>query len=62
MIWLLPKIWRGIKALARAIGRIFGRRPEPDPAAAGTSASSSSGGGGPAGIALSLPSGHDEPR
>ncbi|OSM00183.1 DUF4126 domain-containing protein [Magnetofaba australis] len=23
--WLLPKIWRGIKALARRIGRIFGR-------------------------------------
>lgn len=32
MIWLLPKIWAGLKAVFRAIGRLFGRKdPEPDP-------------------------------
>lgn len=56
MIWLLPKIWRGIKALTRAIGRLFGRRPEPEAATASASASSGVDGDGPAGIALSLPS------
>ncbi len=31
MVWLLPKIWRGIRAVLAAIGRAFGgRRPEPD--------------------------------
>lgn len=36
MIWLLPKLWRGIKAVFRAIGRLFGREypPEQEPAAA----------------------------
>mgnify|MGYP000459642090 CR=1 FL=1 len=36
MIWLLPKLWRGIKAVFRAIGRLFGRDypPEQEPAAA----------------------------
>jgi hypothetical protein len=30
VIWALPKIWRGIKALLRAIGRLLGgRKPEP---------------------------------
>lgn len=29
MIWLLPKIWRGLKAVFRAIGRLFGRKDEP---------------------------------
>ncbi|MEM7017965.1 MAG: DUF4126 domain-containing protein [Pseudomonadota bacterium] len=24
MIWLLPKIWRGVKAVFRAVGRLFG--------------------------------------
>jgi len=62
MIWLLPKIWRGIKALARAIGRLFGRQPAPDTATASASASSGGDGDGPAGISLSLPSGSDEPR
>lgn len=62
MIWLLPKIWRGIKALARAIGRLFGRQPEPQPATAAASASTAGESGGPEGIALSLPSGSDEPR
>ncbi len=62
MIWLLPKIWRGIKTLARAIGRLFGRQPEP---AAATSGATSSAGGeadGPPEIALSLPSGSDKPQ
>lgn len=27
-IWLLPKIWRGLKAVFRAIGRLFGRKDE----------------------------------
>jgi len=62
MIWLLPKIWRGIKALARSIGRLFGRPPEPETATAGAGASSGGNGDRPAGIELSLPSGHDEPR
>lgn len=35
MIWLLPKIWRGIKALARRIGRFFGARSEQEPIPAG---------------------------
>lgn len=29
MIWMLPKIWRGLKAVFRAIGRLFGRKDEP---------------------------------
>lgn len=29
--WLLPKIWRGIVGLFRAIGRLFGRRETPAP-------------------------------
>jgi hypothetical protein len=64
MIWLLPKIWRGIKALARAIGRLFGQKPEPEMATASASADpgTASKGDGPAGIALSLPSGGEEPR
>lgn len=33
MIWLLPKLWRGIKAVFRAIGRLFGRRDEAEPVA-----------------------------
>lgn len=28
MIWLLPKIWRGLKAVFRAIGRLFGRKDD----------------------------------
>lgn len=24
MVWLLPKIWRGVRGIARAIGRLFG--------------------------------------
>ena len=33
MIWLLPKLWRGIKRLACAIGRLFGlcKKEEPVP-------------------------------
>lgn len=64
MIWLLPKIWRGIKALAQAIGRLFGQKPEPEAATANASADAgtASKGDGPAGIALSLPSGGEEPR
>ena len=56
MIWLLPKIWRGIEAVARAIGRLFGRRPEPAAGAAGAASSAGSEPDGPSGIALSLPS------
>ena len=42
VIWLLPKLWRGIKALFRAIARLFGGgRPE------------STAGGGPSGGASS---------
>lgn len=34
MIWLVPKLWRGIKAVFRAIGRLFGRKSdEPEPLA-----------------------------
>lgn len=64
MIWLLPKIWRGIKALARAIGRLFGQKPEPEMATASASADPGAApkGDGPAGIALSLPSAGEEPR
>ncbi|MFT5112783.1 MAG: hypothetical protein ACI8P9_002111 [Parasphingorhabdus sp.] len=28
MIWLLPKIWRGIKTVFRKIGSLFGRKPD----------------------------------
>ncbi|QTA80683.1 DUF4126 [Desulfonema limicola] len=32
MIWLLPKLWRGIKKVFAAIGRLFGRKePQPVP-------------------------------
>jgi hypothetical protein len=31
LIWLLPRLWRGIRGLFRAIGRLFGRRSEGDP-------------------------------
>ena len=31
--WLLPKIWRGVKRIFRAIGNFFrGRRPPEEPA------------------------------
>ena len=66
MIWLLPKIWRGVKALARAIGRLFGRRPEPDTATANASSGASSNATGESdgtpSIALSMPEGGGEPR
>ena len=29
MIWLLPKIWRGIKLVARKLGALFGRLKQP---------------------------------
>ena len=60
MIWLLPKIWRGIKGLARAIGRLFGQKPQPEAAPASASSSANSESGAPAGIALSLPAGSDD--
>lgn len=64
MIWLLPKIWRGIKALAPAIARLFGQKLEPEMATASASADpgTTPKGDGPAGIALSLPSGGEEPH
>lgn len=34
LVWLLPRLWRGIKAVGGAIGRAFGVR-EPEPPAAG---------------------------
>ena len=40
MIWLLPKLWRGIKKVFAAIGRLFGRNespPSPDAADSGIS-------------------------
>jgi hypothetical protein len=37
LIWLLPKLWRGIRALFRKIGSLFGgKAEEPPPAAAET--------------------------
>jgi len=33
-IWLMPRIWRGIKALFGRLARLFGARPAPEPAAA----------------------------
>lgn len=30
MIWLLPKIWRGIKLVARKLGALFSKFKEPD--------------------------------
>ena len=59
MIWLLPKIWRGIKAVPAAIGKTFGRRPQPEPTMAGARTRT---GDGPPEIALSLPSGGDNPE
>ncbi len=36
MIWLLPKIWRGMKMVARKLGALFGRtKEEPDPISRG---------------------------
>ena len=32
LIWLLPKLWRGIKKLFRGIGRLFGYKPKEEPA------------------------------
>jgi len=31
MIWLLPKLWRGLKRIFRFLGRLFGNDPEPPP-------------------------------
>lgn len=31
IIWLLPKLWRALKRLFRAIGEFFGGKPEPSP-------------------------------
>jgi hypothetical protein len=28
MIWLLPKLWRGIKKVFAAIGRLLGQKPK----------------------------------
>jgi len=28
LCWLLPRLWRGVKAVFRKIGALFGRRPE----------------------------------
>lgn len=40
MIWLLPKLWRGIKKVFAAIGRLFGKKePAPAPAPAETAES-----------------------
>ena len=36
LIWLLPKLWRGIRALFRKIGGLFGRRSGAPPPAAGS--------------------------
>jgi hypothetical protein len=36
MIWLLPKIWRGIKLVARKLGALFGKTPTPEPEAPAT--------------------------
>ncbi len=33
VIWMLPKIWRALKRIFRAIGNFFSGRPETDPAA-----------------------------
>jgi len=62
MIWLLPKIWRGIKAVARGIGRLFGRQPEPAAAAASTGADTGNGDDGTPSFALSMRAGDDEPQ
>lgn len=63
MIWLLPKIWSGIKALGRAIGRLFGAKLEPEAAAtAGASSRTRGESEGVPEIALSLPSGGEEPQ
>ena len=38
VIWLLPKLWKGIKAVFRAIGRLFGAgNPQPSPGGGGQS-------------------------
>ena len=62
MIWLLPKIWRGLKAVARTIGRFFGQTSAPEPTPERAAAGARSESDGPAGIALSLPSSGEEPR
>jgi hypothetical protein len=36
LMWLLPKVWRGVRGVFRAIGRLFGRAPERPPAGAGS--------------------------
>ncbi len=43
MIWLLPKIWRGIRAVAAAVGRIFGGQAPTAAAGPGPSANASAG-------------------
>ena len=53
MIWLLPKIWRALKAVYRKLQSLFGGKPsvaaDPPPKASGTSAASAE-----PGFALSL--------
>lgn len=52
MIWLLPKIWRGVLAVFRTLGRWLGFGQEASVAAEGTAATSA-----PAASAEALPSG-----
>ncbi len=43
LFWVLPKLWRGIKSLFSAIGRLFGHKPTP--AATGREVTAAVGGG-----------------
>jgi hypothetical protein len=38
LVWLLPKLWRGVKAVFGAIGRLLGLSPRPVPAGHGPAA------------------------
>lgn len=59
MIWLLPKIWRGLKVVARTVARMIGRQPRLAPGAGDTASRPREPGTAPE-IALSLPS--DPPK
>ena len=50
LVWLLPKIWRGIAAVARAVRRLVGGRPPSVPEARAMAAD----GAAPGGFTLSL--------
>lgn len=54
MIWLLPKIWRALRAIYRKIRSVFGKKPEPATQSPPTSATGTAATPADSGFALSF--------